>query len=211
MICSPRLEIILLAAGHSRRMGSIDKRLIAVGGEPLVRRSARLYCDIGLSVLVVARADDEAIAGALAGLDVRVIANPDSQAEQGASALLGLAACGDLISDGIIIALADQPLLTGPDIAWLIAEFASTGGTRICIPRHGGARGNPVILPAALARALRDARPPITPRAFVDAHAAAIHWCEADHPRFTEDIDTPDDALRLLPQVASQAAGTGLD
>ena len=210
MIRRPRLEVILLAAGHSRRMGGIDKRLIAVGGEPLVRRSARLYCDIGLPVVVVARADDDAIAGALAGLDVRLIANPDPQAEQGASALRGLAAC-DLASDGVIMALADQPLLTAADIAWLIGEFASTGGARLCIPRHHGARGNPVIVPSALARTLRDARPAIAPRAFIDAHAAAIHWCEADHPRFTEDIDTPDDARRLLPQAASQAAGTSLD
>ena len=209
-MCSPRLEVILLAAGHSRRMGGIDKRLIAVGGEPLVRRSARLYCDLGLPVVVVARADDAAIADALTGLDVRLIANPDPLAEQGASALLGLAAC-ELSRDGALIALADQPLLTGPDIAWLMAEFGSTGGARLCIPRHHGARGNPVILPTPFARVLRDARPVVAPRTFIDAHAAAIHWCEADHPRFTEDIDTPDDARRLLPQAASQGADSGLD
>lgn len=193
-----RLDVVLLAAGWSRRMGGVDKRLLPVDGQPLVRRSAALYRAMGLPVLVVGRMGDAALAGALAGLDVTILANPDPLAEQGASARIGLAACA-IKGDGVILALADQPLLGPEDMRWLIGRFAGDGARRIAIPRHEGQRGNPVILPADRARALRDGPPAMAPRRFIDAQVEAILWCDSPSPGFTCDIDTPADAARLCP------------
>ena len=190
-----RLEVILLAAGWSRRMEGVDKRLMPWRGAPMVRRAAELYLGLGLPVMVVGRARDEALARALGGLDLRLIANPDEGSEQGASARVGLAACL-LDGDGVIFALADQPLLRGEDIAALIADFVKHRDA-VIIPRHDGVRGNPVVMPRDLALGLNAAPADVSPREWIDRHASRIVWHEAEHSRFTSDMDTPQDRDRL--------------
>lgn len=191
-----RLEVVLLAAGWSRRMEGADKRLLPWRGQPMVRHATSLYCGLGLPVIVVGRAQDDGLVKALEGLDVTLVANPDGQSEQGASARVGLAACRR-DSDGVMIALADQPLLTGADIAELIELFA-THPNYIIIPRHDGARGHPLILPIDLARGLNDTAPDIAPKAWIERHKARIYWHDVEHNRYTSDIDTPRDRDRLL-------------
>lgn len=192
----PRPEVVLLAAGWSRRMEGADKRLLPWRGQPMVRHAAGLYCALGLPVVVVGRAEDTALSQALEGLDIRLVANPDAQSEQGASARVGLAACG-LDEDGVMIALADQPLLRSEDIAALLDLFAARRDN-VIIPRHDGVRGHPLILPADLARALVRAPMEISPRVWIERHKARIYWHEAEHSRFTSDMDTPQDRASLL-------------
>ncbi|WJS99783.1 nucleotidyltransferase family protein [Novosphingobium humi] len=190
-----RLEVVLLAAGWSRRMEGVDKRLLPWRGAPMVRHAAALYLGQGLPVVVVGRAQDEALALALDGMDLRLVANPDQDSEQGTSARVGLAHCL-LDGDGVIFALADQPLLRSEDIAALIGNFAAHRDA-VIIPRHDGVRGNPVVMPADMACGLNKAPARITPRTWIDRHRARIVWHEAEHSRFTSDMDTPQDADRL--------------
>jgi len=201
-----RIKVVLLAAGWSRRMEGADKRLIAWQGQPMVRYSAGLYAALGLPVVVVGRAQDDALAQALDGLDIRLVANPDGGSEQGTSARVGLSACG-LDGDGVMIALADQPLLTCGDIAELVAVFAARPDA-IVIPRHDGARGHPLIMPVGLARGLMEAPEDLSPRAWIEQHRTRIHWHEAEHSRFTSDIDTPQDRDRLFGRDTSSDAPT---
>jgi len=190
-------EIILLAAGRSERMRGTNKLLLPVGGEPLLRRSARLWLDAGHPVLVVTGRDDNAPRAALAGLPVRFVANPMADQGQHTSVAAGLAAA-DCSGRAVAIALADQPLLTGADIRALLTCFDSYAGKFIVIPRHGNARGNPVLLPAAVARQLRD-EPELGPaRRFIDDNPVLVRWFDADSDHFTTDIDTPEDVTRVL-------------
>ena len=177
-------------------MGDIDKLLLAVNGQPMVRRSARLYLDLGMKLTVVTGSDDRAIAAALAGLGLQLVANPAADNGQQTSVHAGLAATA-LQAPGVIVALADQPLLTLHDITALLTEFAAHAGTRICIPRFNGQRGNPVIFPAAIARILRE-QDAMSPRDYLDAHPREVAWFEVNNDHFTRDIDTPADAAELL-------------
>jgi molybdenum cofactor cytidylyltransferase len=193
---SIHLEAILLAAGRSRRMGGVNKLLLPVDGVAMVRRSALLYCALGMRLTVVTGPEASGVAGALAGLEVRLVVNPDADYGQQTSVLAGLLAT-PLVAAGVVVALADQPLLTSADIGVLVAEFAAQAGQRICVPRFGEKRGNPVIFPAAIVRRLR-APGALPPRAFIDAHPELVCWFAAANDHFTRDVDTPEDAAELI-------------
>jgi molybdenum cofactor cytidylyltransferase len=174
-----------------------DKLLLPISGMPMVRRSALVYLELGMTLTVVTGLDGDHIIAALAGLDLALIANPDADSGQHTSVRTGLMAT-PLLAPGVIVALADQPLLTTSDIVALGAVFERHDCARICVPRHAGQRGNPVVFPAALARVLRDHPQAGLPRAFIDAHPEHVTWLEAENDHYTRDVDTRDDAAELL-------------
>ena len=74
MPSSPRqqkLDVVLLAAGLSTRMGARNKMLLPFGGKPLIRHVAErlIEADIG-RVHAVTGFDGERVAEALQGLDL---------------------------------------------------------------------------------------------------------------------------------------------
>lgn len=197
MTAAGGIEAVVVAAGRSQRMGAVNKLLLPVGGIPMIRHSVELYARLASPVAVVIGEGDLAVADALAGLDVRLVENRHVDIGQQESVRLGLSAA-DLVGRGLLIALADQPLLTRSDLEQLIACFDAHEGRSICVPRHDGERGNPVLFPAALAKALRqdDSQPGC--RRFIDRHPELTTWFDADNDHFTTDVDTPQDALRVL-------------
>jgi molybdenum cofactor cytidylyltransferase len=198
------LEAILLAAGRSRRMEGVNKLLLRIGGVPMVRRSACLFLDLGVPLIVVTASDNRRVAEALAGLDAKLVVNADADTGQQSSVRAGLAAT-PLRAAGVVVALSDQPLLTTGDIRALAAVFEQHGGTRIAVPRYTGQRGNPVIFPTAIARQLGAPGAP-APRAFIDAHPEAVAWFDAPSDHFIRDVDTPGDAAELLGANAAHGA-----
>ena len=190
------IEVVLLAAGHSRRMGGVDTLHLDTGnGQSLLARSVALYRALGMAVTLVRRPGQPELAGLCPGPGLTIVTNHDADADQATSARTGLAAA-QLAGPGLLIALADQPWLTPADITALVATFASYGGARIIVPRHAGQRGNPVLLPVGVAR-LMAAQPATTPRNFIDANPDLVVWHDAPHDHFTRDIDTPADAALL--------------
>jgi len=199
-IAPAAIEVVLLAAGHSRRMGGVDKLQLDTGnGQSLLACSITLYRALGMAVTLVRRPDQPDLVDLCPelypGPGLTIVTNHEPDADQAASVRTGLAAA-QLAGPGLLIALADQPWLTPADIAALVATFASHGGARIIVPRHAGQRGNPVLLPVAAARWLA-AQPAATPRGFIDANPDLVVWHEAAHDHFTRDIDTPADAALL--------------
>jgi molybdenum cofactor cytidylyltransferase len=81
---------VVLAAGASRRMGR-NKMLLALDGEPLVRRAARHALAAGLSPVVVVLGHEAAqVREALADLDVVFAENPDFQGPTSTSLQKGI-------------------------------------------------------------------------------------------------------------------------
>ncbi len=195
-MASLHLEAILLAAGRSRRMAGVNKLLLPVDGVAMVRRSALLYRALGMRLTVVTGPDNRDVAAALSGVEFQLVVNPDADDGQQTSVRAGLLAT-PLLAPGAVVALADQPLLTAADIGALASEFAGHAGARMCVPRFGGKRGNPVIFPAAVVRCLREPGA-LPPRAFIDAHPELVCWFEAANDHFTRDVDTPEDAAELI-------------
>ncbi len=187
-----KVAAVLLAAGLSRRMGERNKLLIEIGGEPLVRRTAKVYLAAGADVYAVLGFEAGKVRAALAGLPIRFVMNPDYEEGQQTSVRAG----AENIPPGydtILVALADQAALTPADIAGLLDAFASCGGERIIVPFFQGLRGNPVAFPARLAAGVRASGKNAVSRAFIDNNPQLIEQFEAGHERFIIDIDTPED------------------
>jgi len=187
-----KVAAVLLAAGLSRRMGVRNKLLIEIGGEPLVRRTARVYLAVGAGVLAVLGHEAEQVRAALADLPVSFAVNPHYDEGQQSSVLAGM----DSLTggfDAILVALADQAALTPADISELIDAFARSGANRILVPYFRGNRGNPVVFPARLIAEMRAAGRNAACRSFIDNNPQLTERYEAQHDRFIIDIDTPDD------------------
>ncbi len=182
-----KVAAVLLAAGLSRRMGERNKLLIQIGGEPLVRRVAKVYLAAGADVHAVLGYEAAGVRAALEDLPISFIMNPHFEEGQQLSVRAGVESLTGSY-DAILFVLADQAALTAADIASLLDAFAKCGGNRIVIPFFRGHRGNPVAFPAQLI-AGTDA----TPRAFIDSNPQLIEQYEAGHDRFIIDIDTPED------------------
>ena len=190
-------ETVLVAAGLSTRMGETNKLLIEVDGQALIRRTASVYCALGMQVTIVLGHQGDAIKKALAGLPVRTVYNADYKTGQQSSVRAGFDA-SDFSKTGILIALADQPLLTPADIAGLCDAFLSGPPTRIMVPYVNQTRGNPVLFPSALAKLAHAEEGEPHYRRFIDANPALVSSYAAPNANFITDIDTPEDARKHL-------------
>ncbi|MDF2234392.1 nucleotidyltransferase family protein [Albimonas sp. CAU 1670] len=131
----------MLAAGASSRMQGRDKLLEEVGGEPVLRRSAKALAASGVDDLVVVlRPGDAARRAALEGLDLTLVENPEAAEGMAASIRRGLAAI-DPETDAVLLALADMPEVSAAHADALIAAFDPARGAAIC--RAADAQGRP--------------------------------------------------------------------
>ncbi len=196
---------VLLAAGLSRRMGLRNKLLIEIQGEPMVRRVARAYLAACTHVYAVVGYEAERVCEALQGLPLTIVQNPRFADGQAASVRAGL---GSLTGryDAVLMALADQAALTAADIAGLLRAFGRSGGERILIPYHRGARGNPAVFPPHIIQEIAAAGSGADCRSFIDANPRRACRYEAANNHFVTDIDTPDD-LSVFETLASHGEG----
>lgn len=142
----PKVEVIMLAAGASSRMGSVDKLLEQIDGETLLHRSAKVALNTQADrVLVVLPPDHELRQVVLEGLAVDIVPSPDWKIGMSASILAGLSAVSD-DCDAVIVALADMPEITPDHMNRLIAAFDPTENREICrAVSADGTPGHPVL------------------------------------------------------------------
>ena len=125
------------------------KQLIVHEGEPLVRRIAKAAVEAGADpVVVVLGANAELIAPALSGLEsVKTVMNREWSKGLASSLVAGLAAVlKDSSCEGVLVTLADQPLVDAAALRRLISAF--DGERRIV----ASAYNNTVGVPAVFAR-----------------------------------------------------------
>ena len=150
---TPKVAIVLLAAGMATRMG-VDgghKLLAEFDGMPLIRRSALVAqnSNAASTVVVVGHREGD-MRAVLSGLPMRLIANPEYASGVASSLGAGLAAVADEDPDGVLVMLADMPRVTSDDLNRLISAFQCAGGSSVVRAVSKGKRGNPVILPRSL-------------------------------------------------------------
>lgn len=142
----PKIEVLLLAAGASSRMGGDDKLLQDVDGQPLLRHCANVALSSQAGrVNVVLPPDHAGRIAAIRGLKVNTIFSPDWRDGMSASIRAGLGQVSP-DCDGVIIALADMPEITADHLNRLIAAFSPQDAREICrAVADDGTPGHPVL------------------------------------------------------------------
>jgi molybdenum cofactor cytidylyltransferase len=198
---APSIGAIVLAAGQSRRMGSVNKLLETVGDAPMVRRVVQnvLASDVAETVVVLGH-EAERVREALAGLDVRFVVNADYAQGLSTSLKAGLEALAES-RDGAIVCLGDMPLVAPRHVDRLIAAFDPVEGRGICVPVVEGKRGNPVLWARGYFAEMMEVQGDVGARHLLGQFADDV--CEVDmgDRAVMTDIDTPE-ALKAVIEAA---------
>ena len=185
---------VLLAAGAGRRMGGRPKALLELGGVPLVLRQLIALSDAGVDELVIVLGHHaQQILPVIQHFPLTVVHNPRPDDGQVSSQRLGLAALNPNL-DAVLIALADQPLISEQDITSVIGAFKKRPeGTAVVVPRVAGQPGNPVIFSAAVREQILAGEGDVGCRQWRSANPRAVHHFDTESQRFIVDLDTLED------------------
>ena len=191
---APRIDGVLLAAGESRRMG-FPKPLLRVGNESFLSQSAKSILAVLPRLIIVLGAHAERIRLAIPS-DSRIVVvnNPRWEAGQLSSLKAGLGAIGPE-AGGVMMHLADHPLVLGSTFARVIAEFTARPDS-IVIARYVGQRGHPVIFPQSVLGELLDAPEDQGARVVVERDPSRVVYVDVDDPGVNLDLDTPEEVER---------------
>ncbi len=187
----PKLAVIVLAAGQSRRMGRVNKLVEPVGSKPLVAYPVdAALASRAVEVVVVTGSEPERVQTALRGRQVRFAHNPDFAAGLAGSLKTGLAALSDEV-DGAVIALGDMPKITAQHLDRLIAAFEPESQHSIVVPTVDGKRGNPVLWGRRHFAAMQALEGDVGARHLIGEHAEQLVEVAMEDTAALVDVDTP--------------------
>lgn len=188
---SSAVAAVVLAAGHSARMGT-NKLLVELGGEPLVRHAVTAArASVATDVIVVTGTDADRVRAALAGLAVRFVHNPDHATGMASSLRVGVTAAAG--ARAALICLGDMPKITAAHLDALIGAFSTADDDRaIIVPTFEGKRGNPVVWGRAHFGSIAELIGDVGARALIERHLAEVRMVALDDAAVLVDVDTPD-------------------
>jgi molybdenum cofactor cytidylyltransferase len=195
------VSAVVLAAGMSTRMGQ-NKLLLNFREKPLIVHAVDtlLASDID-EVIVVLGHETERMRDQLErsiGLankaapekPVRLVQNPDYQNGLSTSVRTGVEAVSGQ-ANGIMIYLADQPLLEPEDVNRIVAGFAAAKEVNksIVVPFFRGERGNPVILDASLRDSILGIVGDVGCKGVIKRYPAKVYAIEMENDHVVRDVD----------------------
>lgn len=199
-----RFSAIVLAAGLSRRMGTQNKLLLPMAGQPMIRRVVENVLAAGfVEIVVVLGHQAEDVRRALASLPVRQVHNDRFESGQVSSVRAGLAALEQPV-DAVMVCLGDQPLLAAGDLSAVQAAYAEHAAGSILVPVRGEQRGNPVIVDWQSVRDTLERGIDFGCRHFMDENPERVYRWPAPSDHFVRDVDEPADYQALLDQDAPE-------
>src|SRR5690606_9518827 len=131
----------------------------------------------------------------LGGAAVRLVHNPDYEEGLSTSLRQGVASL-DADIDGVLVMLADMPLVTAPILDRLIEAVDPKAERLVVVPTHEGKRGTPVLWSRAFFAELQAIEGDTGARHLIGAHADAVAEVEIG-PEVALDLDTPE-AIRAV-------------
>ncbi len=189
----PLLEVIILAAGASKRLGK-SKQLLKINDETMITRVAGIACKLSREFAltgptVIVGKDQKAIEEELRQLPVSTLFNQDWAKGMGTSIAKGAVNLSDNCS-AVLILTCDQVLLKCSDIKLLIMQWQITP-KNIIVSSYGGIKGIPVIFPSRYFKELKHLDNDQGARVILKQHPDEIISVEL--PEAAHDLDTIED------------------
>ena len=194
------LAAVLLAAGRSSRMGR-PKLLLPWGGTSVLGHLIHQWQALKAEqIAIVCATDDLLIQAELDRLGFsandRVL---NAAPERGMFSSIQCAAQwpgwrADLTHWAIV--LGDQPHISRETLQTIVA-FSAANPERICLPKQGGHRRHPVVLPRQVFAQLANSEA-IDLKAFLDSLPSPAAMCEINDPALELDLDTPEEYDRAV-------------
>jgi molybdenum cofactor cytidylyltransferase len=189
--------LIILAAGKANRMGK-PKQLLIYQGSSLIFHAVKIGLNsICKPIVVVLGAYSEQIKPEIDKLPVQIVENPDWQTGMSSSIRAGIAAINQSNSklDAVIIALADQPLISEAVFDRLIQSYQETKNI-IIASAYDDIVGVPALFDCALFGELMQLEGDRGAKALMRKYRDEVLAIKI--PEAGIDIDTPDDYEKLL-------------
>ncbi len=188
------VEVLLLAAGPSKRMGT-PKQVLQYGDTSFVRHLAReaLGSDAD-GVTVITGAWAERVRRELVDLPVRVVHNENWEEGMASSLRLGLRSL-PRTAGAFIMMLCDQPLISKHSLNRIIDTYRS-GTSLIVASTYNGITGVPALYDRSLLPHLKDLTGDQGARDFLRSQSHPTSLLPL--PEATIDVDTPDDYASFL-------------
>ncbi len=198
----PRIPVLVLAAGQSRRMGARNKLLEPVNGVPMIVHAIEtaLASEAG-PVIVVTGHQADAIRTALGDRSVIFTHNPDYAAGMSTSLRAGLRVLPP-DADGVLVQLGDMPTIRPEHLNRLIAAFNPVEGRAIILPTANGKRGNPALFARRFFREMAQVTGDMGARQIVTEHADQVCEVALDDAAIFLDVDTPEALAALAARKA---------
>ena len=167
------------------------KQLLDYGGKPLLRHAAQVaLASVCSPVIAVIGCRPSEVRPALEGLPVLIVENERWAEGMGTSIHAGVAAAEREALDGLILALADQPLVTFEILDRLVLTHLETGQP-IVASQYAGTVGVPVFFSREFFPRLLSLQPDQGCKGVILTHAGSA--IRLDCPEAGMDIDTPTD------------------
>jgi molybdenum cofactor cytidylyltransferase len=196
---------IILAAGHSQRMGAF-KPLLPFGPKTVIQTCIDNLRSGGLETVVVVVANGPPAADLKAHLkDSNVIfaVNPAAESEMSASVACGVLAAPQT-TKAVVIIPADHAAVPGEVVSSLIGEWKK--GARLVKPTAGGRGGHPVLVDLFFRAELLKLDPERGLKALFTDHEAEVVRLEVNSNYIARDMDTWDDYCALHQEVFGVAS-----
>jgi len=192
------LAALILAAGHSSRMGTL-KPLLRFGALTALEQAVRRIQEGGVSdIRVVIGHGGATLRAALPDLPVRWITNPDPDRGMLSSVLAGVATLR-AERDAFLLLPADIPLVSPATIAALLAEWrCHQPPPPVLYPLYRGKRGHPPLIATYCVPVTVPADTPGGLRTILRAWDSQARELAVADPAILQDCDTPADYARLL-------------
>jgi len=195
-----RLGVVVLGAGRSVRMGR-PKLLLRWGKTSVIGHLLKLWKSLGArQIAVVGPAGARFLEAELDRLGVSAadrIWNPNPS--RGMFSSIQCAARWNGWKDGLThwaIVLGDQPHVRRKTLRRVL-DFGAAHPRSICLPRQGGHRRHPVLLPKGTFRQLGNSAAQNL-KSILDHPTSIVRCCELEDPALALDIDRPEDYRKAL-------------
>ena len=201
------IDILVLGAGLSRRMGDQDKMLQMVNGQPvlgvMVKRAVWAARPLAAKVYATVPENDPDKAAIVrqAGGQAITVARPALGLAEGFHAYARVRTA----DAAVMVIPADMPAITAEDMGQLLGAWAADGALVHRGATSSGVAGHPVVLPARLAKKLGELSGDKGAASLFQNEAPVLVTLPADNAIL--DLDSPADWAKWRTRHAGPSSG----